>query len=69
MPSDRGAERTHGYGGLPTGIQIVGRTYDDLSVFQAAAAYEAANPWRDVLPPLRSAEHARTAKLETGIEP
>ena len=30
--------------GLPTGIQIVGRTYDDLSVFQAAAAYEAANP-------------------------
>ena len=38
--------------GLPTGIQIVGRTYDDLSVFQAAAAYEAANPWRDVLPPI-----------------
>ena len=38
--------------GLPTGIQIVGRTYDDVSVFQAAAAYEAANPWRDVLPPL-----------------
>ena len=36
--------------GLPTGIQIVGRTYDDLGVFQAAAAYEAANPWRDVLP-------------------
>ena len=38
--------------GLPTGIQIVGRTYDDLSVFQAAAAYEAANPWRAVLPPI-----------------
>ena len=38
--------------GLPTGIQIVGRTYDDLGVFQAAAAYEAASPWRDVLPPI-----------------
>ena len=38
--------------GLPTGIQIVGRTYDDLSVFQAAAAYEAANPWRETLPPI-----------------
>ena len=38
--------------GLPVGIQIVGRTYDDLSVFQAAAAYEAASPWRDVLPPI-----------------
>ena len=38
--------------GLPTGIQIVGRTYDDASVFQAAAAYEAARPWRHALPPL-----------------
>ncbi len=38
--------------GLPTGIQIVGRTYDDASVFQAAAAYEAASPWREVFPPL-----------------
>ena len=25
---------------VPTGIQIVGRPYDDLSVFQAAAGYE-----------------------------
>ena len=39
-------------GGLPTGIQIVGRTYDDLSVFQARCGYEAAKPWRDVLPPI-----------------
>ena len=38
--------------GLPTGIQIVGRTYDDAGVFRAAAAYEAASPWREVLPPL-----------------
>jgi amidase len=28
--------------GVPTGIQIVGRTFDDLSVFRAASAYEAA---------------------------
>jgi len=28
--------------GVPTGIQIVGRGYDDVSVFRAAAAYEAA---------------------------
>ena len=38
--------------GLPTGIQIVGRSYDDARVFQAAAAFEAANPWRDAIPPL-----------------
>jgi len=31
--------------GIPTGIQIVGRTYDDRSVFRAAAAYQAARPW------------------------
>ena len=28
--------------GVPTGIQIVGRTYCDADVFQAAMAYEAA---------------------------
>jgi Asp-tRNA(Asn)/Glu-tRNA(Gln) amidotransferase A subunit family amidase len=28
--------------GVPTGIQIVARSYDDLRVFQAASAYEAA---------------------------
>ncbi|MGH6719785.1 MAG: amidase, partial [Alphaproteobacteria bacterium] len=31
--------------GVPTGIQIVGRTYDDVRVFRAAAAYEKARPW------------------------
>lgn len=30
--------------GLPTGIQIVGPTFDDLAVFRAAMAYEAAAP-------------------------
>ncbi len=36
--------------GIPTGMQIVGRTYDDISVFQAAKAYEKANPWSDKHP-------------------
>ena len=33
--------------GVPLGIQIVGRTYDDVSVFRAAAAFAAARPWFD----------------------
>ncbi|MEE9301017.1 MAG: amidase [Alphaproteobacteria bacterium] len=33
--------------GVPTGIQIVGRTYDDVSVFRAGAAFERARPWLD----------------------
>jgi amidase len=36
--------------GLPVGLQIVGRTYDDVRVFRAAAAYEAANPWHQRRP-------------------
>ena len=31
--------------GVPMGIQIVGRTYDDVSVFRAASAFAAARPW------------------------
>ena len=34
--------------GIPLGIQIVGRTYDDVSVFRAAAAFAAAVPWFQV---------------------
>ena len=33
--------------GVPLGIQVVGRTYDDVSVFRAAAAFAAARPWFD----------------------
>ena len=32
--------------GIPTGMQIVGKTFDDLSVFRAASAYEKAYNWR-----------------------
>ena len=31
--------------GVPTGVQIVGRTYDDPTVFRVGAAIEAADPW------------------------
>jgi Asp-tRNA(Asn)/Glu-tRNA(Gln) amidotransferase A subunit family amidase len=31
--------------GVPLGIQLVGRTYDDVSVFRAAAAFAAVRPW------------------------
>jgi Asp-tRNA(Asn)/Glu-tRNA(Gln) amidotransferase A subunit family amidase len=31
--------------GVPTGIQIVGKTYADVSVFRAAAAFERSSPW------------------------
>jgi aspartyl-tRNA(Asn)/glutamyl-tRNA(Gln) amidotransferase subunit A len=31
--------------GLPVGLQIVGRRFDDLGVLQASAAFEQAQPW------------------------
>ena len=34
--------------GVPTGMSIVGKTYDDLTVFQVARAYERLQPWLDV---------------------
>ncbi len=39
--------------GLPVGLQIVGRRYDDLGVLQASAAFELVRPWagrRPLLP-------------------
>jgi aspartyl-tRNA(Asn)/glutamyl-tRNA(Gln) amidotransferase subunit A len=38
--------------GLPVGLQIAGRRLDDPAVLAAAAAYEAAAPWRDRWPPI-----------------
>jgi aspartyl-tRNA(Asn)/glutamyl-tRNA(Gln) amidotransferase subunit A len=37
--------------GLPVGLQIVGRRHADRTVLAAAAAFEAACPWRDRRPP------------------
>ena len=36
--------------GMPTGMQIVGRTFDDVTVFRIAAAFEQARPWRGTRP-------------------
>ena len=38
--------------GVPTGLQIVGRTYDDIGVCRAAKAFEAERPWRNARPHL-----------------
>jgi aspartyl-tRNA(Asn)/glutamyl-tRNA(Gln) amidotransferase subunit A len=38
--------------GLPVGLQIVGRHYDEATVFRAAAAFEEAQPWAHKKPPL-----------------
>jgi amidase len=44
--------------GLPVGIQIVGRRRQETAVLRAAAAFEAAAPWADRIPPV-VAERAR----------
>jgi Asp-tRNA(Asn)/Glu-tRNA(Gln) amidotransferase A subunit family amidase len=33
--------------GIPTGLSVVGQTYDDVAAFRVAAAHEAAFPWLD----------------------
>lgn len=38
--------------GLPVGLQIVGRRFDDAAVLRASAAFEAARPWRHRQPAL-----------------
>jgi len=38
-------------GGLPIGLQIVGRRFDDATVLHAAAAFERARPWAARRPP------------------
>jgi len=37
--------------GMPIGLQIVGRRFDDLTVLQASAAFETARPWAERRPP------------------
>jgi len=39
VPSGRAAN------GVPTGLSVVGKTYDDVSVFRVAAAHEERYPW------------------------
>jgi Asp-tRNA(Asn)/Glu-tRNA(Gln) amidotransferase A subunit family amidase len=33
--------------GVPTGLSIVGKTFDDVTVFRIAAAHEERLPWQD----------------------
>jgi amidase len=44
--------------GLPVGLQIVGRRRQEVAVLRAAAAFEAAAPWADKIPPTVSAPAA-----------
>jgi len=39
-------------GGLPVGLQIVGRRFDDAGVLKVSAAFEEAAPWSGSRPPL-----------------
>ncbi|MHA1698245.1 MAG: amidase [Promethearchaeota archaeon] len=38
--------------GLPTGMQIVGRRFAELTVLQVARAFEELSPWNDKIPPV-----------------
>jgi aspartyl-tRNA(Asn)/glutamyl-tRNA(Gln) amidotransferase subunit A len=38
--------------GLPVGLQIVGRRYDDVGVLRLAAAFEKLRPWTENKPPM-----------------
>jgi Asp-tRNA(Asn)/Glu-tRNA(Gln) amidotransferase A subunit family amidase len=33
--------------GVPTGLSVVGKTYDDVAAFRVAAAHEVTFPWLD----------------------
>lgn len=48
--------------GVPTGLSVVGRTYDDVTAFRVAAAHEHAFPW--ATPPLQQA--VRSAQAPRG---
>lgn len=38
--------------GLPLGLQLAGRPFDEVAILQVGAAYEAATPWHEQAPPL-----------------
>ena len=60
--------------GLPVGLQIVGKRRGEAAVLRAAAAFEAARPWADAIPPViqrRQTEHValRSTTFERGLRP
>lgn len=38
--------------GLPLSLQLVGRFFDEATLYRAAAGYERAAPWKDLRPPI-----------------
>jgi aspartyl-tRNA(Asn)/glutamyl-tRNA(Gln) amidotransferase subunit A len=46
--------------GLPIGLQVVGRRFDDATVLRASAAFERARPWAAHRPPVGSAKQSLT---------
>lgn len=38
--------------GLPLSLQLVGRYFDEATIYRAAAAYERAAPWKEMRPAL-----------------
>jgi aspartyl-tRNA(Asn)/glutamyl-tRNA(Gln) amidotransferase subunit A len=41
--------------GMPIGMQVVGRAYDDALVLRACRAFEQLQPWADRKPPMATA--------------
>jgi aspartyl-tRNA(Asn)/glutamyl-tRNA(Gln) amidotransferase subunit A len=42
--------------GLPVGLQLIGRRFDEASVLRAAYAYECATPWHEHFPVVRGSQ-------------
>ncbi len=42
----------YGEGGLPVSIQLIGKPFQEATVFQAGHAYETAHDWRSKRPAL-----------------
>jgi Asp-tRNA(Asn)/Glu-tRNA(Gln) amidotransferase A subunit family amidase len=48
--------------GLPTGVQVVGRPYDDSSVFRVGKTLERVHPWQDRWPGLQGQQPERSER-------
>jgi aspartyl-tRNA(Asn)/glutamyl-tRNA(Gln) amidotransferase subunit A len=55
--------------GLPLGLQIAGRPFDEPTVLRAAHAFEQATPWKDRRPPLEAGPKPRDVIPEYVIPP